>query len=64
LFIYLAICPAVSGAWLYVFLQYPFYLLVRWVVVGLGPKFLDNGAQLSVNRMLRNLHTDLVWGQG
>jgi len=35
-------------------------LLVGWLV-GLGPKFLDNGFQSSLNGSTRNLHTSLVW---
>ena len=41
---------------------YLFYWLVAWLV-GLGPKFLDNGSQPTLRGSPRNLHTSLVWGQ-
>jgi len=43
-----------------------FHWLIGWLVgwlVGLGPKFLDNGSQPSLNGSPRNLHTSLVWSQ-
>jgi len=33
-------------------------------LVGLGPKFLDNGSQPSLNGSPLNVHTNLVWDQG
>ena len=38
------------------------FFFIGWLV-GLGPKFLDNGSQPSLNGSSRNLHTSLVWGQ-
>ena len=38
------------------------FLLVGWLV-GLGPKFLDNGSQPSLHGSPRNLHTSWVSGQ-
>jgi len=43
----------------HMFLPVPF---IGWLV-GLDPKFLDNGAQSSLNGSPENLHTSLTWGQ-
>ena len=52
-----------ADLWL-MFCPLPFIIcwLVGWLV-GLGPKFLDSGSQLSLNGSPRNLHTSLLWGQ-
>ena len=44
--------------------HWPTFLVLYWSVgrlVGLGPKFLVNGYQPSLNGSPRNLHTSLVW---
>jgi len=53
--------PGVSGAYGYLFLRSTFFF-IGWLV-GLGPKFLDNGSQPSLSGSPQNLHTSLVWGQ-
>jgi len=47
------------------FLPSTFFIgwLVLWLV-GLDPKFLDNGSQPYLNGSPRNMDTSLVWGQG
>jgi len=50
----------------YMFLPSRPTFFIGWLVgwsVGLGPKFLDNGSQPSLNGLPQNIHTNLVLGQ-
>jgi len=38
-----------------------FFILLVGLLVGLGRKFLDTGAQPSLNGSSRKLHTSLMW---
>ena len=40
-----------------------YFSMTAFFFMGLGPKFLDNGSQPSLNGLPQNLHTSFLWGQ-